>query len=73
MAFLLEGSSTIKRSAGDRPVLLPVIDRNAPVSVRCPSPFLRANSISSAEHKSLNMVTEEFSIDVISVGPVEEF
>jgi hypothetical protein len=50
-----------------------VIDRNAPVSVRCPSPFLRANSISSAEHKSLNMVTEEFSIDVISVGPVEEF
>src|SRR5690554_2606369 len=48
MSPLVVGSSTIKRSLGERPVRRPVFTTRAPLAARWPSPRATARSISSA-------------------------
>ena len=49
----LARSSTMNRSAGERPLRVPVVVPRAPVLLRTPSPRFNENSISSAEPKSV--------------------
>ena len=54
MSFSVEASFTIKRSAGERPVRLPVSTTRAPLSASLPSLRISAISTSSADVKSVS-------------------